>query len=200
MKRTIERKAQAGGRRTHHTVHHRRYFGTRCLDCAQFHFLSFGLCFHEQGSEWHKVCGLSHASNRCTHAHCTHVLHSVKTSRNAQGVAELMWKASNLVQGIGHSALVKVLNISTAWETDCLVKGQICSGYVRQPRQCALMEACLWRQCHRHCYGILDFGSGHLESISSEQRWHLYQTKKRDESVACVRQKQNGLVFFLKND
>ena len=46
-------------------------------------------------------------------------------------------------------------------ETDYLVKGQICFGYVRQPRQRPWMEACLSRLCERHSYGILDFGSGH---------------------------------------
>ena len=72
-------------------------------------------------------------------------------------------------------------------ETDYLVKGQICIGYVRQHRQRPWMEACLWRPCERHCYGILDCGSGHLESISSEQRWHLHQTQEENENlVRCA--------------
>ena len=41
---------------------------------------------------------------------------AVKTARNGQGLAEHVWKASTWAQGNGHSAIVKVWNISTAWK------------------------------------------------------------------------------------
>ena len=69
-------------------------------------------------------------------------------------------------------------------EKDYLVKGQICFGYVCQPRQRPWMEAC-FRDYVRGI--VMGYWAVEVVTISSEQRWHLYHAQEENENlVLCA--------------